>query len=72
MPDLLSTRDAAARCGATTRTFLRLVEDGRIAPVYRLGPGKGGAMLFKRDDVESLREQLKAQALARFDTEQAS
>jgi len=55
--DLLATVEAVALLGIDRSTLSRWVKDGRIAPAHQL-PGQTGAMLFRRSDVEALRDQL--------------
>lgn len=50
-PDLLTTREAAARAGVHIRTIHRWVEDGHLSPFHKI-PGGTGAYLFTPDAVD--------------------
>jgi predicted site-specific integrase-resolvase len=71
LPELVGTVEAATLLGVDRSTLSRWSGSGRLTPIHKL-PGSNGAALYKRADVEALREQLKAEALARFDGEAAS
>lgn len=53
--DLLRSLEAAERLGIDRATFNRWVAAGRITPAVEF-PGKRGARLFRRADVERLAE----------------
>lgn len=54
--DLISTAQAAKRLDVNPRTVLRLAADGSLPPALRM-PGRTGALLFHRADVERLATQ---------------
>lgn len=59
--DLVSTREALEILGYTDpSTISRYVGYGKLSPVYKL-PGKTGAFLFNRADVERLAAELSAE-----------
>lgn len=69
MPDvvnLVSTVEAVAILGCDRSSISRWVSSGRLVPAHKL-PGQTGAFLFDRAAIEALRDELKAEALARFD-----
>lgn len=69
MPDvvnLITTVEAVAILGCDRSSISRWVSSGRLTPVRKL-PGQTGAFLFDKSDIEALRDELKAEALARFD-----
>lgn len=49
--DLLTVAEVARERGKHIRTVHRMVAAGRLVPALRL-PGKTGALLFTREDVE--------------------
>ena len=51
--DLIGTTETGQILGKTPRTVQRMVSAGALVPVVTL-PGKTGAHLFKRADVEAL------------------
>lgn len=53
--ELVSTAEAARIIGRHVRTIHRAVADGRLTPITKI-EGKTGAYLFRRADVEALRE----------------
>lgn len=54
--DLIGTAEAARIIKRQPRTIQRLVAAGRLTPVVTL-PGKTGAHLFRRADVEAVRDE---------------
>lgn len=50
---LITTSEAAERCGVDRTTFFRWVQLGHIQPVEKR-PGRTGALLFDPADVEAL------------------
>lgn len=54
MPETVTTAQAADLLGKSVATINRMVLLGRITPHLKL-PGKTGAYLFDRDQIESLR-----------------
>lgn len=50
-----TTAEAAATLQVDRRTVRRLIEEGALSPTMKL-PGKTGAYLFDRADVEALKE----------------
>ena len=55
MQELIGTSAAAILLGVHPATVTRMVDDGRLAPVGRLGDA--GALIFDRVDVERLRDE---------------
>lgn len=55
--DTMTTAEAAARLGRTTRTIARMAEDGRLKPAKKLA-GLRGDYLFWTADVERLAREL--------------
>jgi excisionase family DNA binding protein len=55
-PDLISTTEACEILGIDRSGITRRVQMGRLTPALRL-PGKAGAYLFHRADVEQLARQ---------------
>lgn len=55
--DLLGTSQAAAELDLVPSTISRMVKEGRMTPAMRL-PGKTGAMLFARDEIERVAREL--------------
>jgi excisionase family DNA binding protein len=53
--DLIGTSEAAELLDLDRSTFSRWVQVGRLHPVTKL-PGVTGAFLFRRSDIEALRE----------------
>lgn len=53
--ELVGTREAAEIGGVTQRTVARWVETGKLTPYAKI-PGRTGAYLFRREDVEALAE----------------
>ena len=51
--DLISVAEVAERTKVDRRTVHRWVESGRLVPALKI-PGKTGAYLFRRSDVEAL------------------
>lgn len=51
--DLIGSTEAAAITGADARTIQRWAATGTLAPAVKL-PGRTGAYLFHRADVEAL------------------
>lgn len=56
-PDLVGTVEAAAILGLERSTLSRWVQLGKLTPAHKL-PGKNGAVLFHRSDIEDLRDEL--------------
>lgn len=52
---LIGTAEAGRILGKTPRTVQRMVASGTLTPVVTL-PGKTGAYLFDRHDIEALAE----------------
>ena len=57
--DLVATIEAAEILGKHVRTVHRLVADGLLVPATKV-PGKTGAYMFRRSDVEALARQVGA------------
>lgn len=57
---LISTLEAARHIGVTPRTVARLVKRGDLEAAHRL-PGKTGAYLFTREEVEHCRAMRELQ-----------
>jgi excisionase family DNA binding protein len=55
-PDLLGTTEAAAELGLERSTLARWVQLGKLTPAVKL-PGPTGAMLFRRSDIDALRDE---------------
>ena len=53
MQDLIGTADVCRILECDKATVLRRIDAGRLTPAHKL-PGKNGAYLFKRADVEAL------------------
>lgn len=53
MAKLIGTTEAAQICGVERSTFFRWVQLGRVPVAQRL-PGRTGALLFDRAEVEKL------------------
>lgn len=53
--DLIAATEAGAILGKSARTVSRLAEAGQLPVVQKL-PGPNGAYLFRRRDVEALRD----------------
>jgi excisionase family DNA binding protein len=56
--DLLATIEAAEVIGVERSTLSRWAESGRITVAHRL-PGKNGAVLFDRAEVERVRDEYR-------------
>ena len=54
-PALISTAEAAQMLGRHVATISRMVANGRLTPAVKV-PGKTGAYLFAREDVEAIRQ----------------
>ena len=52
-PELVTTAEAAKTLGVHVATISRMVAAGRLTPAIKV-PGKTGAYLFHRTDVERL------------------
>lgn len=52
--DLLGTVEAAEALGCERSTLSRWVKEGRLTPAHKL-PGRNGAFLFTRDEIERVR-----------------
>jgi len=59
--DLLTSAEASDLLGVTRRTVQRMADAGTL-PIAHKNPGRTGAYLFRRADVEALRESLVATA----------
>lgn len=60
MSDLITTREACQILGyADPSSVSVMVKQGRLVPAQKL-PGKRGAFLFRRTDVESLAQERAA------------
>lgn len=57
--DLLTTAQVAELTGLSVATVNRRADKGEI-PVAAKAPGKRGARLFRREDVEALRREAAA------------
>jgi excisionase family DNA binding protein len=55
-PDLLGTVEAAEAIGCERSTLSRWIDSGRITPLRKL-PGRNGAVLFEREEVERVRDE---------------
>jgi excisionase family DNA binding protein len=51
--DLIGSTEACRLLDIDKRTLVRWISAGRVIPAYRL-PGKNGAYLFRRADIEAL------------------
>jgi excisionase family DNA binding protein len=59
--DLVTVSEIAEMRGRSVRTVQRMIASGRLVPAMQL-PGKTGAFLFRRADVEALdREPAESQ-----------
>ena len=58
---MIGSDEASELLGVHRATLLRWVADGRLKPVHQL-PGPNGAYLFRRADVEKLRDDIAAKA----------
>lgn len=54
-PDLIYTADVAELLGVDVRTVHRMVKRGDLIPAA-IGRGKRGSMVFRRADVEALKD----------------
>lgn len=63
MDKLLTTAQSAADLGVSLRTFGRLVNAGLIRPEMKL-PGRTGARLFHRAEVERVKAERRATTAA--------
>lgn len=63
--DLVPTAEAAEMCRVTVSTFNKWASEGVIATALQ-GSGRNGARFFARDEVEKLRDRLKADDLAKW------
>lgn len=54
-PDLIPTKEVAQALGVHVATISRMVARGDLIPAVKV-PGKRGAYLFHREDVDALRE----------------
>lgn len=63
-PDLIGTADAAKILGVSERTAKRLASSGRLPAAVKM-PGETGAYLFRRSDVERMRDMRAAEAAQR-------
>jgi predicted site-specific integrase-resolvase len=61
-PDVVGSNEATQILGLTDKsTISRYVAAGKLTPVMQL-PGKRGAFIFNRADVERLRDERAAEA----------
>ncbi len=51
--NVIGVSDSAEIIGCSVSTVKRYVDSGRLAPVHQL-PGRTGAYLFAREDIERL------------------
>ena len=58
-PDLVATVEAAAIIGVERSTLSRWAENARLLPAMRL-PGKNGAALYRRTDVQRVADEYAA------------
>ena len=58
-PDLVTTAEAAQMLGVSVATVNRRADKGEI-PVAAKAPGKRGARLFRREDVQALAKERAA------------
>jgi predicted site-specific integrase-resolvase len=56
-PDLIGSAEVCRLLHKNQATIGRWVTSGRLTPVHKL-PGKNGAYLFNRTDIEQLRTEL--------------
>lgn len=61
--DLIGTAQAAEVIGVDRSTLSHWIAKGRISPVQKL-PGKTGALLFARSEVERVRDEYAAEAVS--------
>jgi excisionase family DNA binding protein len=61
--DLIGSAEACKVLDIHPATLGRWVTQGRLTPAHKL-PGRNGAYLFTRSDVERLRDELAAEASA--------
>ena len=54
--DLIGSAEACRILGRDKATLSRWIGDGRLTPVHQL-PGKNGAYVFRRADVDTLAQQ---------------
>lgn len=59
--DLLTSTEASEVLAVNRRTIQRLANAGTL-PIAKKSPGRTGAFLFTRADVERLRDELAARA----------
>jgi len=57
--DLVTSSEAAAIIGRTSRTITRMALAGSLPVAHRL-PGPNGALLFRRSDVDALAAPVEA------------
>ncbi|WP_067891344.1 helix-turn-helix domain-containing protein [Nocardia vaccinii] len=58
--DLLTSEEASKLLEVDKSTLIRWVSSGDVKPVRKL-PGKTGAFLFERSDIEDLRDRRAAE-----------
>ena len=51
VPALLTTRQAAELCGISERSWWRWSRTGVAPPPVKIGPGKHGAVRYRRDEL---------------------
>lgn len=56
----VTSSEAATLLGVSQRTVIRWADDGKL-PVDNRVPGRNGARLFKREDVDALAAELREQ-----------
>lgn len=61
LPPLLSAQEAAELLGKDDSTIHRWATSGRLKPAYEM-PGKTGARLFLKSEVEQLKAELDAES----------
>ena len=61
--DLIPTAEVAELCGVSVKTIHRWVDAERITPAA-IGPGRRGARMFRRADVDHLLASLASERSA--------
>lgn len=61
--DLLTSAEASTLAGCDRSTLSRRVTSGLLVPARKLG-GRTGAYLFRRADIEALRDELQNEDVA--------
>jgi len=62
-PDLIGSREVCVMLDVATSTLTRWVADGRLSAALKM-PGRNGAFLFHRADIEALVRELTEAATA--------